>query len=235
MSSRTPVVLTFLLIALLAGCAVHSPMSEMVMFQQKEAGPDGDLYLSRYSHSLTSYRNWIYPQSSINRYLSRTERHDQGDAYTYLESHSFSTHAIFMSDRLDDVALSLAFGKGLGVDATTRLFGNTYLTGGLSNPAQPVGQLVLQQRLLDGNPAGLSLGVAFTRNFHKFARIDDCYFCTGARSTYSRAVGLRAVYTLSYPKDKGRSRPFLYATGTWGYDFTFDTWYPQLGVAVGLY
>lgn len=235
MSIRTPAALAILLPALLAGCAVHSPMSEMVMFQEKEAEADRDLYLSRYSHSVASYRNWIYPQTSINRYLSRTESPGEVDAYTYLESHSFSTHAIFMSDRLEDVALSLAFGKGVGVDATARLFGDLYLTGGLSNPSNPVGQVVLQQRLLDGNPAGLSLGAAFTRNFHKFAKIEECYFCTGARSTYSRALGLRAVFTLSYPEAEGRSRPFVYATGTWGYDFTFDAWYPQLGIAVGLY
>lgn len=83
-----------------------------------------------------------------------------GYSYDYEPAVSLSTNAIFMSDKLDNIAL----GNNAGLDATVNVFGKTFLTGAINNLGKPQGMLILQQRILDENPVGFSIG-AVIRNY----------------------------------------------------------------------
>lgn len=223
-----------LLIFFAAGCAIHSPMSEMLMFHEK-ATMDGETYQARYSHTLLSVTTNIYAEREFLQYANRYYPLNSDESYDYQPPQSVVTHAIFMSDKTDKVVLSLVFGNALGADATAKIAGNSYLTGAVNYTGEPQGLLIVQQRLLDGNPVGLSLGVSVVRNY-QIIGVDGnwhCVFCFPSKEFYTTSAGIRTVLTLTHPSPAKTARMFLYATGSMNYDFTMKFFYPRVGIALG--
>lgn len=207
------------------------------MFQKKET-TDGSLYSARYSHALASLTTDFYPSNKIE---NKASQRNQGANHAYRPAQTLVTQAIFLSDRTNNFALSLALGNVIGFDATFRVADKTYLTGVVTNLENPQGQLILQQRLLDGNPVGLSIGATVLRNFQIVAieGVSHCIICyppTRFYTTfYTTAAGIRTVLTLSPQPPEKVGKPFLYLTGNLNYDFTIETFYPKLGIAIGFY
>lgn len=94
------------------------------------------------------------------------------------------------------------------------------------------GGLILQRRLLDGNPVGLSLGVTYIRNYQ---RVGDLGFLSNYSEFYTSSAGIRTVVFLSSRSVYGSSQLFLYGTGSINYDFNVKVIYPKVGVAMGFY
>lgn len=220
---------------LLFGCAIHSPMSEMIMFHEKE-DRYGRKYDSRYSHSVASVTTNLYSSKVINEYAEVNYPTGEDTQYDYASAATIMTSAIFMADGTNNFAVSLAIGNNFGLDATAKLFGRTYLTGALSIGPRSQGLIVLQQRLKDGNPFGLSLGLIYQRNY-QYVPIDgvSCGFCFPSEEFYTNSIGIRSVGLMAPPQGYGDSKFFLYMTGSINYDITMETFYPKIGFALGLY
>lgn len=205
------------------------------MFQEKET-LDGKPYKAKYSHAIASITTNVYPKNEIEDYAYQKRTLSEEYTYDYNPARTVATHAIFMTDDTDNFGLSVAIGNAFGMDATINLIGNLYVTGAITNFENPQGQIIVQQRLLDGNPVGLSLGATFLKNYH-YVDIDgvDCSFCFSSEEFYTASAGIRAVLSLSAPSSYETSRPFLYATGSFNYDFNMDIYYPKIGIALGIY
>jgi hypothetical protein len=238
----------------LTGCAMHAPMSEMVMFHEKES-PEGS-YNARYSHALGSFTMHRYDPEAFETYVDNNLS-AQGDTTLWPQSTEFgiTSNAIFMFEQTDRVAVSLLAGLPFGADATLKLPADIYLSGVgafdynnfLNNLRGFQSQLILQRRLLDGNPVGASLGISW-KNANLIVPYDaelesvsrGCIAC-GIRVLghykvlQSQSLGIRGVFMISKPTGHGQSRPFLYLTGSYNYDFALDMTYPKIGVSFGFY
>jgi len=223
------------LIITLYGCAVHSPMSEMLMFQKKKS-LDGRYYRARYSQTLISSTSNLYPKKPIENYARRLSPETPGESYDYSTPQTFTTNAILISDKTDKFATSLAVGNVLGIDATARILGDLYITGTISGYEKAQGQLIVQERILDGNPVGFSVGATYLRNYNMvYAGGSDCVLCYPSTDFYSHSIGIRTLVMLTPASPYGIGRPFLYATGSYNYDITMDLFYPRIGLALGFY
>lgn len=228
-------ILLFNLIFILSGCAVHSPMSEMLMFQKKK-GFDGRYYRARYSQTLISSTTNLYPKRPIEQYARKLHPESTGESYDYSPAQTFTTNAILLSDKTDKFAVSLAMGNVLGIDATARIWGNLYFTGTISGYEKAQGQLIVQERILDGNPVGLSVGATYLRNYNMvYTGGSGCTFCYPSTDFYTHSIGIRSLIMLTPASPYGLGRPFLYATGSYNYDITMDLFYPRIGIALGFY
>lgn len=207
-------------------------MSEMLMFQEKQTS-DGSVYTARYSHAVLSLTSDFYPRNKIEK---EARERNSSETHDYRPSGTLATHAIFLSDKTENIAVSLALGNAIGADATVRLVDNTFITGVLTNLENPQAQLIIQQRLFDGNPVGLSVGATVLRNFQAVAINEShCIFCYPSTDFYTTSAGIRTVFTLSPQPPAKVGKPFLYITGNLNYDFTIKTLYPKIGIAFGFY
>lgn len=226
------IVLLVTFAALLNGCAIHSPMSEMVMFKTKTDDFDGREYSAKYSHAFASYTADLYdPQVVVDYANSKSEN----DSYSYNYARSFATHAIFLSEKVDDFALSLAIGNTVGVDMTARLFGQTYLTGAANVFEGLQGKVILQQRIYDGNPVGLSFGATLSRNYQILQYDSGSMVFPGLTGYYTTSAGLRFVFMSGGLSFYRTSRSFFYVNGSMNYDFQMKHFYPRMGISFGLY
>lgn len=227
--------ISFIIVFVITGCAVHSPMSEMLMFQQKE-DYEGRKYRSRYSHSLLTFTANLYPADAVNSYTEGIDPTGEDSRYDYRTATSLMTNAIFMSDRSDNIAVSLGIGNDVGIDATIKLINDMYLSGSADIFSEQ-GQIIIQKRLFDGTPAGMSLGVTYQR-IYQYVPIDGkfgCGFCFPSEEFFSNSIGIRTVGILAPPSRYGKSAFFLYATGSINYDLTIRTLYPKVGFSIGFY
>ena len=225
----------FTIVFMLSGCATHAPMSEMLMFQQKE-DYDGKIYQSRYSHSILSLTINLYSPEAVNIYAEKRDPTGNDTQYDYRYATSLMTNAIFMSDQTKNFAVSLGFGNDIGIDATIKLFNKTYLSSAIDVLNDQQGQIIIQRRILDGTPTGLSLGVTYQRNY-QYVAIDgvSCGFCFPSEEFFTNSVGFRTVGIVAPPSRYGKSSFFLYVTGSVNYDLTIETVYPKIGFSLGFY
>lgn len=223
------------LISFISGCASHSPMSEMYMFKEKEA-KDGRIYDAKYSHALASITADFYPQKKVEDFAKKQRELAEGLYYDYQSIPTFTTNSIFISESLKNVAFSLAVGNAIGFDSTIELDNSYYLTSTINISEKPQGGFILQRRLLDGNPTGLSIGTRVDFK-HQNIRIVgyDCSLCFPAEEFYSTSIGMRLVLTKTYITPYQTSRLFFYLTGSVNYDITMNLLYPRIGVSLGIY
>jgi len=208
-------------------------MSEMLMFHKKKA-LNGEKYTARYSHAVLNIASDLYPAHAVNTYTAQKEHHNTS-RYRYSNYPTIMTNAIFMAANNDRVALSVGVGNNFGADATLRLLGQTYLTGTIDAYRQ--GQVILQERLLDGNFLGLSLGASYIRNYQYVEEdIDtDCTLCFPHTEYYTHSFGIRAVGLFAPPANYGKSKFFIHVTGSINYDTGIKVVYPRIGIAFGVY
>ena len=228
--------LIFSLLAIfLSGCAVHSPMSEMLMFQQKE-GYNGKTYKSRYSHSIVSVTSNLHSPARINKYAEQQEPTRSDRRYNYNTAPTILTNLIFMSEHSDRFAFSVGVGNNIGIDATAKVYEDLFLSGAASLASSPQGQIILQKRLLDGTPTGLSVGISYQRN-SLYVPIDGagCGFCFPSEDFGTNSVGIRTVGLLAPPSQYGKSAFFLHFTGSINYNMSIEMVYPKIGISLGIY
>lgn len=226
-------ILTFCVL-FFSGCGMHAPMSELLMFQTKESTHGDSTYMAKYSHAIASFSTEQHIDAEIEAFAE--ENISANEEYEFNNGVALSTHFIFMgSKRPNNIAVSAALGAGSGIDLTGRIVGNTYLTGSIgmahSSEISPQYQFILQQRLFDGNPVGFSLGTVLRQNYRSLNVSNQ----TNHQSFTSTSFGVRSVFTLSPRLHYGSSRPFAYATFSYNYDFKLETYYPKLGVSIGIY
>lgn len=218
-----------------ASCAIHQPMSEMVMFQEKESSYDST-YFSKYSHSIGSFSSDHFLESAVLDHVGHNSQ--SGGEKHYGNPFSLTTNLIFLSEKHQKIGFSIAIGPlimGTGVDLTYNAFGKYYLTaaGGMGRDFRNYQyQFIVQRRLLDGNPVGLSVG-AVLRNNYRFVSIDAEHI--DYQDFYSNSLGIRSVFTFSPITNYGSSRLFLHGTGSFNYDIKLNAFYPKIGVSVGIY
>jgi hypothetical protein len=210
-------------------------MSEMLMFQEKKDS-SGKTYQSRYSHSIISYGIELYSPKVLNEYAEERYPTSNDNRYDYRNATTLMTNAIFMSDKTDRIAFSVGLGTNIGLDATAKLFDKTYLTTAIDILNSQQGQVILQNRIFDGNPIGLSLGLSYQRN-HQYVQIDGvrCGLCFPSEEFFTHSIGLRSVGLISAPSYDGSPALFIYVMGSVNYDVTMDTIYPKIGFSLGLY
>ena len=218
-------------------CAIHQPMSEMVMFKEKKAHSDST-YSSKYSHSIGSFSTDNFLESAVLDYVGYNPQTDRESSYG--NPASFTTNMIFLDERSNRFGASFALAPtliGSGIDATYNVIGHYYITGALGAGDDSGGlqyQFILQRRLSDGNPLGLSIGAVFKRNL-RFISIRTNYLGGDSNSFHSNSFGLRSVLTLAPITEYGSSRLFIHATGSYNYDLTLKTFYPKVGISIGVY
>jgi hypothetical protein len=232
-----------LLLLLLSGCAVHNPMSEMVMFQKK-VEDNGEVTYAGYGHAIAGYSADNYPQQGVNTYLK--QRYESTNQFNVAKPASLTTNAIFMNPSYPNVALSVALGPSFGVDMTVKVTHSLFATGsiGWNDYAPANAQFILQKRLLDGNPTGISIGAILVRN-HVGYRVIEADPGEGASGgggispdnyIETTSVGVRGLLLLRhYPGYETKNRIFLYANAAYMYDTTMKLWYPKLGFSFGFY
>lgn len=220
-----------------ASCAIHQPMSEMVMFQEKRAHSDST-YFSKYSHSIASASTDHFLESEIVKYAR--ENYSEDRELGYDNPSSLTTNLIFLNQNHQRFGLSIALGPlvmGTGIDATYNIFEKYYLTaaGGMGRDFRDYQyQFILQRKLLDGNPLGLSIGTVF-RNRYRYVGIPVNYLGADNIDFYTTSFGLRSVFTYSPITEYGSSRLFIHGTGSFNYDVTLNTFYPKIGISIGIY
>ena len=233
---RTGVPLTIFFTAIFfSGCAVHSPMSEMLMFQEKKTF-NGETYKARYSHSLAGITNNIYSESAVINYAQKEGMGSTDTEYNHQSLPAIMTNFIFMSDKIDRISASIGVGGSLGADVTLRLYKDWYVSGVMVLPDSEAGQVILQKRIKNGPATGVSVGVTYQREY-QYLGIEnvDCGFCFPSDDFYTRSVGLRTVAVLAPPSEYGESSVFVHLTGSVNYDITMETIFPKVGFSVGLY
>ena|SRR5690554_6338996 len=77
---------------LLSGCAIHNPMSEMLMFKTKKDFIDGREYSAKYSHAFISYTADLYNPEVVVDYANSK---GSNESYTYNTAKAITTHSIF--------------------------------------------------------------------------------------------------------------------------------------------
>ncbi|MEQ8525805.1 hypothetical protein [Gracilimonas sp.] len=229
--------LGLLLSSFLTSCAIHQPMSEMVMFQQKKALSDSTFF-SKYSHSIGSFSSDHFLESAVLDYIgynSQSERKKQ-----YGNPFALTTNLIFLNENHQNLGFSIALAPliaGTGVDLTYNVFGKYYLTaaGGMGRDFRDFQhQFIFQRRLMDGNPFGLSLGAVWRKNYRYVSITTESVFGS-SQDFYSQSFGIRSVFTLSPISEYGSSKLFLHGTGSFNYDITMEAFYPKIGISVGIY
>jgi hypothetical protein len=219
-------------------------MSEMYMFKEKVV--NDSTYQAKFSQAIGHVSIEDYDDKKLNKYARSEDPPDKGNSYQGGSGGAIGTSPILMFDKF---SVSGSFGLPPGVDATTEIGNDYYVTGnaGISYNQRFQGQVILQKRILDGNPIGLSLGGVFKKEEISVEKNigrqnwDDGYppsmfQGTGPEEIYSSyMIGIRGLTMLSLPTSYGTSRPFLYITGSYNYDLKIDMWYPKVGFAIGFY
>ena len=231
------ILVAVLLCFFFASCAIHQPMSEMVMFQEKRAYSDST-YFSKYSHSIASANTDHFLESEIIKYTR--ENYPEERKLSYGNPIALTTNFIFLSEKHKDIGFSVSLAPlvmGSGVDATYNVFGKYYLTAaaGLGRDFRDYqSQFIFQRRVLDGNPIGFSFG-AVIRKTYRFVSITTEYVGGDHLDYYTNSFGIRSVFTYSPISEYGSSRFFIHGTGSINYDITLETFYPKLGISIGVY
>ncbi len=218
-----------------ASCAIHQPMSEIVMFQQKRSHSDST-YFAKYSHSLASFNGDYLSESAVLDYIG--SNYEDEDDLEYERSGSITTNFIFLSEEYQEFGLSIALAPllyGSGLDLTFNVFEKFYMTaaGGMGYQ-EPQFQFIFQRRLLDGNPIGLSVGAVWRKNSRTIGYNNGSWI-GGYSNFYTSSFGVRSVITLSPIRGYGEPRVFFYGTGSYNYDITLKAFYPKIGFSVGIY
>jgi hypothetical protein len=240
------------LLLLLSGCAVHNPMSELVMFQKKTDEVDPVSYsrsgqiITAASHTgltISAFSVDNLPLSGVTDYLN--ERSGSNNRYVVQKPISLTTNGVFMSPLYPDVAISIAIGFPIGLDLTAKVGNSLYATGSLgwSDQTPLNGQFILQKRLLDGDPAGLAIGAILVRNYVGYSVTESetseyvCFLCVPPIETIATtSVGIRGLLVLNNtPMHPSRRRSYLYANAAFLYDMTMRLWYPKMGFSIGFY
>jgi len=207
----------------------HVPKSEIAMFQNKKL-VDGSSVKTNYAHVYASGLLDFSDKSEILEKYPDWKKVGIGP--------TVGTHSIFMIGNKS--AVSVFIGNNLGVDFTLGLPKQIYFTQSFNFMTK---QSILQRRILDGNPIGLSVGINYQNSilpvYDQVDRTADCsrnrYLYCG---TYHRrnTLGLRSVFTHSIqPRPQYKNKQMLYLSLNYSYDFSMRTFFPALSLSVATY
>lgn len=148
---------------------------------------------------------------------------------------TINIHPIFMgrSDTVTNVAFSLAFGNNQGIDFTTRLAGNNYLTVGMNTDVSF--QAILQRRLIYSSTTGAAVGIYYNSLSLNYtaACSEDCYRGMFAYDLYRTNVAGFRFFMLQHSGEKIRSALRLDAKV--GYAFESNSPIFQAGISFSVF
>lgn len=217
---------------MLSGCAMHAPMSEMVMFRNKgqaharPSAPFGagvsrvqalPVEVARVERAVR-VRRGLDPRLIVSP--EPTRRVD------------FSLHAS-LYERRGRGAISVALGSAMGTDLTLRLVPPLYVTLGTTGDGGQ--QAIIQAPLLDARRAGAAVGLYGRRELYAYDVTDpsddtppSLYNPPSTLPVYH--AGARAVITVGPDRTNG---PTLYANGHIGYAPALQRPVASFGIALG--
>ncbi|MFB6274265.1 MAG: hypothetical protein ABEL51_15375 [Salinibacter sp.] len=220
---------------LLGGCALHTPMSQTLMFHDEGRTHPAH----RTSHGIgfvgtgTLSSTQFLRREAVRRF-SVEEAIDTDIDPVNLDNRSFALYGSFYSDH--GFALSATLGTAIGVDATWKLTNRNYLTIGGS----PGGvQAILSHRTLNRPYLGVAVGAGY-RYERKFFDVDNLLegeTPSGGLDPLDdvlpvhSAGGRLSVVLRPKPKTPGVVRGVLYA----GYAPAFQRPVVTFGVTAGIF
>lgn len=217
-----------------SGCATHSPMSEVKMYQHHRVDV-ADTLRSGNARSLIS--------GSYSPIGKKPEMVKQGGGKLLKPCTwpAFSTGKVYM--RKEGAISAISYSVGLftaGFDMTFDLFpntiDNTYLTLGFSNRPDYF-LAILQRRLFDATPIGLSLGfhVSHIVVMHERPKEVECRFCLEPYYDVFIAYGPRAPLALFGGRNPAGRPQMLFGNFSVNYVPTLDLYYPTFSLSVVLF
>ncbi len=226
---------------------MHAPMSEMIMFNKKTVGDT--TFTADQLYGVGSFTLEMYDKTKMKKYaqdvkpLGEDARYENG-RWEWM----VNTNPVYMVEAIERLHIGAVFGIPTGIDVTYQLPFHFYATGLMDlEPSLNVqGQFILQKRILNSDPLGLSLGMVVNRNnfgvnyeeicTEQFAGELICLFEDPNRKyLQTTSLGIRSVITLIDSKELKRSGAYLYMFGSYNYDLDMEFTYPKIGVSIGLY
>jgi hypothetical protein len=208
-------------------------MSEMYMFKEKAV--KDTTYHSTYGHAVGSFTYSRYDAEAVTKYASEHDPiKNQYEDYERTYDRSLATNAVYM---FDDFSVSAALGFPPGIDATAGLGSGMFVTAstGITNESNLQGQVILQKKILGGNPFGLSVGGVLRRSVINVSKSGQMDFPESETYYMTNEVGIRSMFMLAQISGYDRARLFLYGTGSYNYNIDMGMTYPKVGIALGLY
>lgn len=201
------------------------------MFKDKKMADDSILS-SKYSLTFVSYNHDFISERKVMDYVN--EKTDY--SANYYEYFPFvAAHLTYFSKK-SQFSHSIAIGNGLGYDFTFSPLEYFYITNSITMTDVMSYQGIIQRRIYDGNPFGLSLGINYQRNNHSVSvgeGVCGTFIC--GTLFHSSSVGLRSVLFYSDNRPHIRSRMNFFAVFNYSYDMTIGTFYPSLSLSFGIH
>lgn len=223
-----------ILLPLIQACAIHAPVSEMVMFNPKQ-----DIVTENEIDSLDSkYSNFGISFSGQGQWLNQQLVHDlgreqQGDYNDFEDSnndYALSINTTFFLKNSDRIAANLSVLPTSGVDVTVKTIENFYLTYGYT--AYGGQQVLMQRRLRNSATRGVAVGV-FYEQIEQFLFDKNCFFCFGPdERLLLNAAGARMLFV---GHNGFSNRTYFLFNAKLGYTFDIESPYVSLGFNYGIY
>ncbi|RNC83861.1 MAG: hypothetical protein ED557_08810 [Balneola sp.] len=222
----------FTLILFLTGCAMHSPMSEMVMFAEKKVQASIQDSSTVNYNSLFAFSGGLdksfYEFSTVERIAE--SRYQTSDGVSVANSLLATANLSVLGSEY--FAINIAVSGGMGVDATFKAMEDIYLTVGYTLYGGQ--QAIIQKRLRYTGRSGLAFGIFYDRVFLGLEESFDCGFCGFGPEdeAYLHVVGIRGLI-LDHNGQKNRS--FLKVYGKTGYMIDYNIPYVTVGASIGIF
>lgn len=215
-------------------CATHAPMSEMIMFSEKKVLGDNpgldsaSVHYSKFSFGLSGQGTFI------DRDLLKKFAEEQGESIESSPQDFFGSlgvNLIFLSDKTDDLGVSVSILPTFGIDGTIRIYDNKYFTYGYTVLGGH--QFIFQQRLSYNQRTAFSAGMFYDRiNQYLYSDCNDCFYFGPDVVITNNVVGVRLLL-LSHNGSKNRS--FFNANGKFGYVYDTGSPYLSVGASFGIF
>jgi len=172
---------------LLAGCAMHAPMSETILFH--DPGRTTPSHTDSFTFGFTS----THALCSTRFIRKNLNRHRPEDAkFRHLQNACGVAGGIYISSYREGVGFSTTIGFGeLGADVSGKLWQRNYLTASAS--AYGGWQVILHHRTLNSPHFGATFGLALRQDRQYYFSTSEVISFDAGVPVLINSIGIRAV------------------------------------------